>query len=78
MEMAMEMSSFINSYMNTLEKAELAASLLHSERFSKSEYRFTVLKSRTRLAEKQQQEEHRQLKTIKCFTQTQKIQSFIS
>ena len=28
--------SYINSYMNTLEKAELTASLRHIERFSKS------------------------------------------
>ena len=52
--------------MNTLEKAELTASISHIERFSKSE--IPILKSKTRLVEKQEEEEE----SVMHLTQTQK------
>ena len=56
----------INFHMNTLEKAELTASISHIERFSKSE--IPILKSKTRLVEKQEEEEE----SVMHLTQTQK------
>ena len=53
--------------MNTLEKAELTASISHIERFSKSE--ILILKSKTRLVEKQEEGEE---ESVLHFTQTQK------
>ena len=36
------MNSYISSYMNTLDKAELTTSFCHIERFSNQEYRFII------------------------------------
>ena len=58
--------------MYILEKAEFIASIRHIARFLKSDLPVTVLKSRIRVAEKQEEEEeHRQLQSVFCFTQTQ-------
>ena len=52
-----DINSYINSYMNILEKAKLTASIRHVERFSKSGLPIDTWKSRTRLAEKREEEE---------------------
>ena len=60
--------------MDTLEKAQVIASTAILIDFQNHEYRFTVPKSRTRLAEKPAEEveqEHRQLQRVIRFTQTQ-------
>ena len=41
--------------------------------FQNQKYRFTIPKSRTRLAEKREEEEHRQLYSVLRFTQTQQL-----
>ena len=68
-----DMNSFISSYMNTLEKAELTTSDCHYERFPNQDYQFTIPKSQTRLVEKreEEEEERRQLQRIMRFTQIQ-------
>ena len=68
-----DMNSFISSYMNTLEKAELTTSDRHYERFPNQDYQFTIPKSQTRLVEKreEEEEERRQLQRIMRFTQIQ-------
>ena len=70
-----DMNSFISSYMNTLEKAELTSSDRHFERFPNQDYQFTIPKSQTRLVKKQEEEEEeeerRQLQRIMRFTQIQ-------
>ena len=59
--------------MDTLENAELTATIRHISRFFNQEYQFTILRSQTWQAEKQEEEEeHRQLQSVLCFTQTQK------
>ena len=71
--MEMEINSYINSYVNNSEKTELTDSICHIDKFSNQEYRFTMPKSRTRLAVKQEEEEeHRQLKSVMRFTIAQK------
>ena len=51
--------------MNNLDKAELAASVRHVQRFA-------IRKYETRLTEKREEKEHRQLQSVLRFTQTQK------
>ena len=51
--------------MNNLDKAELAASVRHVQRFTIREYQ-------TRLAEKREEKEHKQLQSVLRFMQTQK------
>ena len=41
--------------------------------FQCQEYRFTIPKSRTRLAEKREEKEHMQLQGLLRFTQTQRV-----
>ena len=48
-----DINSYISSYMDALEKAELSTSVRHIERFLNQEYQFTVPKSWMRLSEKQ-------------------------
>ena len=59
--------------MTTSEKAELTASVSHSERFQNQKYRFINPKSRKRLAEKREGEEPRQLQSIIRFMYMQQI-----
>ena len=68
-----DINSFINSYMDTLEKAEhTCLNPPYWEILKIRNYRFTVPKSRIRPAEKrEEEEEHRQLQNIMPFTQTQ-------
>ena len=54
--------------MDTLEKAVLIALILHTAKFFKS----GILKSQIQLAEKQEEEEHRQSQSIVLLMQTQK------
>ena len=49
-----DINSNTNSYMNTIKKVELTASVHHIERFSKSG--IPIYNSRTRLAEKPEEE----------------------
>ena len=64
--------------MMKLEKVELTASVTHIEKFSDSEIPILILKSQTQLEEKQRKGEeegkkkHRQLQSVKSFTQTEK------
>ena len=62
----------INSYMDTLEKAELTASIHHNARIFKSGIPITILKSRIQLEEKQQEEEHKQNCKVLCVSCTRK------
>ena len=60
--------------MNSLQKAELAASAAIFRDYQNLKYRFTVPKFRMQLAEKreeEEEEEHRQLQNIIQFMQTQ-------
>ena len=63
-----DINSYINSSMDTLEKAVLIALILHTAKFFKS----GILKSQIQLAEKQEEEEHRQSQSIVLLMQTQK------
>ena len=63
-----DINSYINSSMDTLEKAVLIALILHTAKFFKS----GILKSQIQLAEKQEEEEHRQSQSIMLLMQTQK------
>ena len=58
--------------MDTLQKAQVIASTAILRDFQNHEYRFTVPKSRARLAEKpaEGEQEHRQLQRVIRFTQT--------
>ena len=49
--------------MNTLEKSDFATL-----------YKLAIQKSRVRLAEKQEEEEQRQLQSVLCFIKTQKVE----
>ena len=49
--------------MNTLEKSDFATL-----------YKLAIQKSRVRLAEKQEEEEQRQLQSVLCFIKTQKAE----
>ena len=51
-----DINFYIYSYTNTWEKAELTTSERHIERFSKLGIPFIIPKSRTRLAEKREEE----------------------
>ena len=53
-----DINSYINSYMDTLEKAELTASIQHIVRFLKSGIPIYNLKSQIKLAKKQEKEGH--------------------
>ena len=66
-------NSYISSYMDTLEKAALTASIRHIARFLKSEIPIYNSEIPLRLAEKQEakKKEHRQLLNVLSFTQTQ-------
>ena len=64
-------NSYINFFMITTENAELTALVRHIEKFHNQQYRFTILKSTTRLTEKREGEEHGLLQSIMCFTETQ-------
>ena len=69
-----DINSYVNSYMTTSEKARLTASICILWRFQNQEYQFTIPKSRTWLAEKEQQKEekdHWQLQSVMNFRQTQ-------
>ena len=57
--------------MDTLEQAELSGSIRHIARFLKSGIPIYNAKSRIRLAEKQEKEEHRQLQSVLYSTRTQ-------
>ena len=59
-----DISSYISSYMMTSEKDEVIASVRQIERFSKS----GIL---IHNSEEKQEEQHRQLISVMCFTQTQ-------
>ena len=65
-----DISSYINSYMNISEKAELIVSICHIERFSKSGIPSHNFKCPTPQAGKQGEEE-RQLQSVMLFTQRQ-------
>ena len=68
-------NSFINSYMGTLEKAEVTTSIHHIGRFLKSgipSYNSEVPDTASRKTkEEEEEEEHRQLQSVILFTQTQ-------
>ena len=57
------------SNLDTLEKSELHALIRHIAKFLKSG--IPASKSRIQPTEKQQEEEHKQLQIVLCFTQTQ-------
>ena len=67
-----DINSYISSYLNTLEKAELITSVI-LRYFQNQGYRFTVRKSRTRLVEKPKEKKKRKnTGNCKVFTPTQK------
>ena len=64
-----DINFYIISYMETLEKAEFITSICGPARFLKSVISIDIL--RKTFAEKQQEEEYKQLQSVLCFTQTQ-------
>ena len=67
-----DINSYISSYLNTLEKAELITSVI-LRYFQNQGYRFTVRKSRTRLVENRRRRRiGKNTDNCKVFTPTQK------
>ena len=64
---------YINSHINTLEKAEPIAQSYILREFQNQEHWFSTPKSRTWLAEKLEEEEYRQLQSVMRFTLTQEV-----
>ena len=57
----------ISSYMDTSQKAELTASICYTENSQNKKHRFTILKSRTWLEEKQKLGQELQLQSVMLF-----------